>query len=174
MNGRTGSSILRSIPRNRTPSSSSSSCGSSPQHTSSSSLFRLSPSITAPTITPSSNSSSQIILSRRALSSSLRQQSNASTLRAALSCEASTLRYALLLESEGEEALLRGWDAGVAVEDDDGTWVISCECVFVCACNYCDGCWCWCVLLLRCVCIDFYFLSHFTKYIPSLWLEYHS
>ncbi|KAL7447799.1 hypothetical protein ACHAWC_000115 [Mediolabrus comicus] len=42
-------------------------------------------------------------------------------MRAALACEASSLRYALLLSSEGDEALLRGWDDGVATEDDDGT-----------------------------------------------------
>lgn len=42
-------------------------------------------------------------------------------MRAALACEASTLRYALLLCTEGDEALLRGWDDGVATEEDDGT-----------------------------------------------------
>ena len=42
-------------------------------------------------------------------------------MREALACEASSLRYALLLTPEGDEALLRGWDDGVANEDDDGT-----------------------------------------------------
>jgi len=42
--------------------------------------------------------------------------------RSALAVEASSLRYVLLLSGEGEEALLRGWDAGVAIaEEDDGT-----------------------------------------------------
>ncbi|KAL7447392.1 hypothetical protein ACHAXM_010602 [Skeletonema potamos] len=44
-------------------------------------------------------------------------------MREALACEASSLRYALLLTSEGDEALLRGWDDGVANEDDDGTFL---------------------------------------------------
>ncbi|KAL7440730.1 hypothetical protein ACHAXH_004299 [Discostella pseudostelligera] len=40
----------------------------------------------------------------------------------ALSYECSSLRYALLLSNGGvEEALLRGWDAGIVVEEDDGT-----------------------------------------------------
>jgi len=35
--------------------------------------------------------------------------------------ECSSLRYALLLESEAEDGLLMGWDSGVDVEDEDGT-----------------------------------------------------
>ena len=107
--------ILRIIPRRGTSSS-------SPQHTSS--PFRLSPSISN-----NNNQSSFIInsitstrtLSRRTITSTIRTQTNQSTLRAALSNEISSLRYTLLLESEGEESLLRGWDVGVVDDDEDGT-----------------------------------------------------
>ena len=65
---------------------------------------------------------SQCCPSSRALSSSLRKQTNHATIRCALACEASSLRYSLFME-DGEDGLLRGWDAGVD-EEDDGTWVI--------------------------------------------------
>ncbi|KAL7546910.1 hypothetical protein ACHAWF_011046 [Thalassiosira exigua] len=60
-------------------------------------------------------------LSRRALSSAKRSQTLHNTIRLSLACECSSLRYALLLSGEGEDALLRGWDDGIAVEDEDGT-----------------------------------------------------
>ena len=116
------SSLLRSAITRRT----------SAQHTSSSPPFRISPSSSTSSSSQhqsifilNSSSSSQAQCSRRALSSTLRSQTNHNTMRAALACEASSLRYALLLSSEGDEALLRGWDDGVATEDDDGTWVIK-------------------------------------------------
>ena len=117
--------ILRIIPRRGTSSS-------SPQHTSS--PFRLSPSISN-----NNNQSSFIInsitstrtLSRRTITSTIRTQTNQSTLRAALSNEISSLRYTLLLESEGEDSLLRGWDAGVVDDDEDGTWVMYYNFVWV-------------------------------------------
>lgn len=123
MRGGSISSLLRSAITRRTTSA---------QHTSSSPPFRISP----PSSTSSSSqhqsifilnssSSSHAQFSRRALSSTLRSQTNHNTMRAALACEASSLRYALMLSSEGDEALLRGWDDGVATEDDDGTWVIK-------------------------------------------------
>eukprot|EP00804_Cyclotella_cryptica_P026461 CCRYP_008119-RB/>CCRYP_008119-RB protein AED:0.46 eAED:0.49 QI:247/0/0.5/1/0/0.5/2/0/120 len=59
--------------------------------------------------------------SSRALSSQLRSQTHHTSLRSAMACEASSLRYALLLSGEGESALMRGWDSGVADEEDDGT-----------------------------------------------------
>ncbi|KAL7520381.1 hypothetical protein ACHAWX_005108 [Stephanocyclus meneghinianus] len=59
--------------------------------------------------------------STRALSSQLRSQTHYASLRYAIACEASSLRYALLLSGEGESALMRGWDSGVADEEDDGT-----------------------------------------------------
>ncbi|KAL7533963.1 hypothetical protein ACHAXR_005552 [Thalassiosira sp. AJA248-18] len=119
MNGRTSSTILRGLLPRRS---------SAPQHTSS--PFRLSPSsnssssnsafvLNSSIISPSSQTTTAAV-SRRTLSSTLRSQTNHATLRAALACECSSLRYALLLKGEGEEALLRGWDAGV-VEDEDGT-----------------------------------------------------
>jgi len=45
------------------------------------------------------------------------------TLRDAVSCELSSLRYALMITrgEGGDDTLLRGWDAGVAVDDEDGT-----------------------------------------------------
>jgi hypothetical protein len=109
--------ILRIIPRRGTSSS-------SPQHTSS--PFRLSPSISnnnnqSSFIINSTTSSSTRTLSRRTITSTIRTQTNQSTLRAALSNEISSLRYTLLLESEGEDSLLRGWDAGVVDDDEDGT-----------------------------------------------------
>ena len=118
------SSLLRSAITRRTTSA---------QHnTSSSPPFRISPSSSTSSSSQhqsifilNSSSSSQAQCSRRALSSTLRSQTNHNTMRAALACEASSLRYALLLSSEGDEALLRGWDDGVATEDDDGTWVIK-------------------------------------------------
>ena len=102
----------------------------SAQHTSSSPPFRISPSSSTSSgqhqsIFILNSSSSHAQFSRRALSSTLRSQTNHNTMRAALACEASSLRYSLLLSSEGDEALLRGWDDGVATEDDDGTWVIK-------------------------------------------------
>mmetsp|Transcript_30478 Transcript_30478/g.51999 ORF Transcript_30478/g.51999 Transcript_30478/m.51999 type:complete len:119 (-) Transcript_30478:267-623(-) len=118
MNGRTGSHILRQIPRTARNNTSSS---SSPQHTAS---FRLSPSTTHQTSSSSSftiNNNCSTFISRRTLSSSLRNQTHHTIVRSALACEMSSCRYALLLKGEGEEALLRGWDAGVAVEDEDGT-----------------------------------------------------
>ena len=65
----------------------------------------------------------QTKLSTRALTSHLRSQNTHSLLRTALACEASSLRYSLLLTSVEEEMVVRGWDAGVCVEDEDGTWV---------------------------------------------------
>ena len=62
---------------------------------------------------------SQCCPSSRALSSSLRKQTNHATIRCALACEASSLRYSLFME-DGEDGILRGWDAGVE-EEDDGT-----------------------------------------------------
>ena len=115
MSGRAINRTLRQLIPHRTQ----------PQHTSSSS-FRLSP-------TPNCNTSSsqnfllssatiqQVQLSKRSISSTIRKQTIHTTIRTALSFELSTLRYALLLESEGEESMLRGWDAGVTMEDDDGT-----------------------------------------------------
>eukprot|EP01083_Nonionella_stella_P302520 1043339_1 len=106
MNGRICNTVLRIVPRRSS-------------HTSS--PFRLSPSNSS-----STHRTSEALLnpppslSSRALSSAVRSRTSQSTLRAALACEASSLRYALLLEGEGEEALLRGWDDGV-VEDEDGT-----------------------------------------------------
>ena len=52
----------------------------------------------------------------------MRNQNARMTLRDAVSCELSSLRYALMITSgEGEgDTLLRGWDAGVAVDDEDG------------------------------------------------------
>ena len=122
-------SMLRIIPRRGTSSS-------SPQHTSS--PFRLSPSISNNNQSSfiinstTSSSSSTRTLSRRTITSTIRTQTNQSTLRAALSNEISSLRYTLLLESEGEESLLRGWDAGVVDDDEDGTWVFSCELIYYC------------------------------------------
>mmetsp|Transcript_30479 Transcript_30479/g.52000 ORF Transcript_30479/g.52000 Transcript_30479/m.52000 type:complete len:117 (-) Transcript_30479:269-619(-) len=116
MNGRTGSHILRQIPRTARNNTSSS---SSPQHTAS---FRLSPSThqtSSSSFTINNNCST--FISRRTLSSNLRNQTHHTIVRSALACEMSSCRYALLLKGEGEEALLRGWDAGVAVEDEDGT-----------------------------------------------------
>eukprot|EP00986_Skeletonema_menzelii_P016920 scaffold16406_cov161-Skeletonema_menzelii.AAC.8 len=108
--------FLRALPRK----------SSTPQHTPP--PFRISPS---PSTTSSSthqsifiqlnNNTSPVQFSRRALSSSLRSQRNHNIMRDALACEASSLRYALMLTAEGDEALLRGWDDGVANEDDDGT-----------------------------------------------------
>lgn len=112
MSGRTCNSILRLIPRRPTTTS------SSPQHTSS--PFRLSPSHTN-TSSCTQYQTATSTISRRTISSHLRSQTKHTTIRDALSCEISSLRYVLLLENEGEEALLRGWDAGVAVEDEDGT-----------------------------------------------------
>jgi hypothetical protein len=45
------------------------------------------------------------------------------TLRLALANELSSLRYVLMVTSSNDEedVLLRGWDAGVAIDDDDGT-----------------------------------------------------
>jgi hypothetical protein len=45
------------------------------------------------------------------------------TLRLALANELSSLRYVLMVTSstDEEDVLLRGWDAGVAIDDDDGT-----------------------------------------------------
>mmetsp|Transcript_96 Transcript_96/g.157 ORF Transcript_96/g.157 Transcript_96/m.157 type:complete len:116 (-) Transcript_96:203-550(-) len=115
MRGGGGSkAFLRALPRK-----------SSPQHTPP--PFRISPS-PSPSSSPHqsifiqlNNNTSPAQFSRRALSSTLRSQRNHSILRDALACEASSLRYALMLTSEGDEALLRGWDDGVANEDDDGT-----------------------------------------------------
>ena len=121
-------SMLRIIPRRGTSSS-------SPQHTSS--PFRLSPSISNNNnqssfiINSTTSSPSTRTLSRRTITSTIRTQTNQSTLRAALSNEISSLRYTLLLESEGEESLLRGWDAGVVDDDEDGTWVFSCELILL-------------------------------------------
>ena len=120
MSGRTCcNSIPRLIPRRLT--------STSPQHTSS--PFRSSPSVNNTSTSTLNSSCTQYqtattTISRRAISSNLRSQTKYATIRDALSCEISSLRYVLLLESDGEEALLRGWDAGVAVEDEDGTWVI--------------------------------------------------
>ncbi|EJK59458.1 hypothetical protein THAOC_20315 [Thalassiosira oceanica] len=60
-------------------------------------------------------------LSKRALHSTSRSQTSHYALRSALAMEFSSLRYALLLESEAEDGLLMGWDSGVDVEDEDGT-----------------------------------------------------
>ena len=115
MRGGSSKAFLRAVPRR----------SSTPQHTPP--PFRISPS---PSPSPSSthqsifiqlnNNTSPVQFSRRALSSTLRSQRNNTILRDALACEASSLRYALMLASEGDEALLRGWDDGVD-EDDDGT-----------------------------------------------------
>ena len=110
--------FLRAIPRKSS---------STPQHTPP--PLRISPSPSTSSSTHQSifiqlnNNTSPVQFSRRALSSSLRSQRNHNIIRDALACEASSLRYALMLSSEGDEALLRGWDDGVANEDDDGTWV---------------------------------------------------
>lgn len=88
-------------------------------------------------IPPSSQTSTTKSLSSRALSSHLRSQTHHSAVRSAVACEASSLRYALLLSGEGETALLRGWDGGVADEEDDGTWVLlPCEWML----------WFWCIV----------------------------
>ena len=119
MSGRAINRTLRQLIPHRTQ----------PQHTTSSS-FRLSPSPNCNTSSSQnfllSNSGAtiqqqQVQLSKRSISSTIRTQTIHTTIRTALSFELSTLRYVLLLDSEGEESLLRGWDAGVAMEDDDGT-----------------------------------------------------
>jgi hypothetical protein len=53
----------------------------------------------------------------------LRDQNATTRLRDAVSCEFSSLRYALMITNgtDGEGTLLRGWDAGVDVDDEDGT-----------------------------------------------------
>ncbi|KAL7552738.1 hypothetical protein ACHAWF_015976 [Thalassiosira exigua] len=106
MSGRTGSTILRRLPL-RSPNSST---------LQASSLFRLSPSSSTRNLSEISTGA----LSRRSYSSALRLQTHHTILRAALACESSSLRYALLLSGEGEGALLRGWDDGAVLEDDDG------------------------------------------------------
>ena len=120
MRGGSKAAFLRAIPRK----------SSTPQHTPP--PFRISPSTTSTSSSTNqsifiqlNNNTSPVQFSRRALSSSLRSQRNHNVMRDALACEASSLRYALMLESEGDEALLRGWDDGIANEDDDGTWVIN-------------------------------------------------
>ena len=118
MRGGGSKTFLRAIPRKSS---------STPQHTPP--PLRISPSPSTSSSTHQSifiqlnNNTSPVQFSRRALSSSLRSQRNHNIMRDALACEASSLRYALMLSSEGDEALLRGWDDGVANEDDDGTWV---------------------------------------------------
>lgn len=114
MSGRAINRTLRQLIPHRTQ----------PQHTTSSS-FRLSPSPNCNTSSSQnfllSGATIQQQLSKRSISSTIRKQTIHTTIRTALSFELSTLRYVLLLDSEGEESLLRGWDAGVAMEDDDGT-----------------------------------------------------
>ena len=90
------------------------------QHSHSSSVpFRISsPSASTKSINIDSISRT---LSKRALHSTSRSQTSHCTLRSALAMECSSLRYALLLESEAEDGLLMGWDSGVDVEDEDGT-----------------------------------------------------
>mmetsp|Transcript_14906 Transcript_14906/g.26668 ORF Transcript_14906/g.26668 Transcript_14906/m.26668 type:complete len:128 (-) Transcript_14906:288-671(-) len=127
MNGRS-SNILRQIPRHCRANTTA----SRPQHASA--PFRLSPSnhstssqtspftiINNASSSSTSSSSSQTVFSRRALSSTIRSRTNHATMRTALACEISSCRYALMLSGEAEEGLLRGWDVGVAVEDEDGT-----------------------------------------------------
>ncbi|KAL3780664.1 hypothetical protein ACHAWO_004145 [Cyclotella atomus] len=62
--------------------------------------------------------------STRSLHSTVRNQTSHSIIKCALSCEASSLRYSLMLRCKEEEGLVRGWDAGV-VEEDDGTGFFS-------------------------------------------------
>ena len=90
-----------------------------PQHTSYS-PFRLSPSITNSSKQPILNSAQSTSLSRRVISSNIRSQTNHTITKSALACEISSLRYTLLLNSEDEDAIELGWDAGI-VEDEDGT-----------------------------------------------------
>lgn len=130
MRNQASNSLLRILTR-RAPSPGTTPGSNTPQH------FKLSPS-TSPS--PSTTSTSTRVVtesfSKRALSSQIRNQTKFQVARSALAVEASSLRYALLLSGEGEEALLRGWDAGVAIaEEDDGTWVEimmikSCICEF--------------------------------------------
>ena len=47
-------------------------------------------------------------------------QTNHTITKSALACEISSLRYALLVNGEEEDAIALGWDAGI-VEDEDGT-----------------------------------------------------
>jgi len=58
------------------------------------------------------------VASRRTLSSQLRQQRHLQTIRSGISVEASSLRYANMIDSEA--SLFRGWDI-VLEEDEDGT-----------------------------------------------------
>jgi hypothetical protein len=53
----------------------------------------------------------------------MRHQNARTILRDATSCEISSLRYALMITNggDGDGSLLRGWDAGVDVDDEDGT-----------------------------------------------------
>lgn len=93
-----------------------------PQHTSYS-PFRLSPSITNSSKQQSilnSTTQSTSSLSRRVISSTIRSQTNHTITKSALACEISSLRYALLVNGEDEDAIALGWDAGI-VEDEDGT-----------------------------------------------------
>mmetsp|Transcript_12527 Transcript_12527/g.26405 ORF Transcript_12527/g.26405 Transcript_12527/m.26405 type:complete len:117 (-) Transcript_12527:295-645(-) len=116
MRNQASNSLLRILTR-RAPSPGTASSSNTPQH------FKLSPS-TSPSPSTSSTSTKVITesFSKRALSSQIRNQTNFHVARSALAVEASSLRYVLLLSGEGEEALLRGWDAGVAIaEEDDGT-----------------------------------------------------
>jgi len=129
MRNQASNSLLRILTR-RAPSPGTASSSNTPQH------FKLSPS-TSPSPSTSSTSTKVITesFSKRALSSQIRNQTKFHVARSALAVEASSLRYVLLLSGEGEEALLRGWDAGVAIaEEDDGTWVEimmkSCICEF--------------------------------------------
>jgi len=118
MRNQASNSLLRILTR-RAPSPGTASSSNTPQH------FKLSPS-TSPSPSTSSTSTKVITesFSKRALSSQIRNQTKFHVARSALAVEASSLRYVLLLSGEGEEALLRGWDAGVAIaEEDDGTWV---------------------------------------------------
>lgn len=46
--------------------------------------------------------------------------------RTALACESSSLRYLNLITAATEDSLLRGWDDGIILDDDDGTWVQFC------------------------------------------------
>ena len=64
---------------------------------------------------------SQPSQSQRISSANLRTKTVLQISREALSTEASSLRYVNYLGSSAEESVLRGWDDGVACEDDDGT-----------------------------------------------------
>ncbi len=59
--------------------------------------------------------------SKRSFSCVNRVQRKFQLARTALAYESSTLRYNNFLFSSSEEALLRGWDDDILIDDEDGT-----------------------------------------------------